>query len=116
MEKKILICEKCKREVEVDKDYTKTTTCKECGGMFYEKEDDSDEELFEDEEEYEYECEECREGKNEEDIIDFQNVGQICKSCIEENYPREKIIIEKPVFIDKKNKEERKSEEKSKFD
>ena len=44
METKILICEDCEREVEVVRSYVRKTICKECHGLFIEKEDDSDEE------------------------------------------------------------------------
>lgn len=61
----------------------------------------------EDDEEDLYECEECGEEELDgEDVIFFEALGiNICKPCIDKEYPREKEVVEKvvekKVFVEK---------------
>jgi len=44
-----------------------------------------------------YECEECGNVYCIDCILDLKNVGNLCKNCVDEVYPREKEVVEKVI-------------------
>jgi predicted RNA-binding Zn-ribbon protein involved in translation (DUF1610 family) len=44
-----------------------------------------------------YDCDECGETMCEECVVQFESAGTICKSCIDDAYPRESEVVEKIV-------------------
>ena len=109
-----LRCQGCGRIVHTKKKNWEEDYCKICKDSFsiLNSEDDTyvddeeDKEVDDDEEAGVSICDECGEEKENENILSFKNIDfLICKSCIDEIYPRKQDIkiIEKYIELPKED-------------
>ena len=82
----LLRCQDCGKDYECTKKYIEKLSC-DCGGSYELKGSDDDE--------WSISCEECSEDYTElGDVVEFENVGCICKKCIDKLYKVKEIVKE----------------------
>lgn len=98
-------CHDCDRIASSPKELQPPVTCKKCGSEMELVSNDESEETDEEEDDdgEVYTCDVCDEsfGENDDDLIAFDNDYNICKECIDAEYPRQKEVVYKDRVVEK---------------